>query len=213
VPDEDWVIVTVCPATLSVPIRSTPVVFAVTLKVTEPIPDPVAPVVIVIHWYVVVALHEHCVPAITLNVRLAASEPIAKLVGETLPVQPTESCVTDTVWPATVIVAVRGAPVGLAGTLIVTDPIPEPAAPLTMVIQLAVVVAVHEHAVPLMMLIVRVPAVEATVNDVGVTLYEHCASADDTSAAQISAMSAQHRAVFMIASSENGVHPRPSGDS
>ena len=75
-----------------------------------------------------------------------------------------------------------------------------PVAPLVMVIQLVVVVAVHEHDVPVMTLSVWVDAVAPTVKLVGVRLYEHCASATDTLAAQISAMSAQQRAVFMVVS-------------
>jgi hypothetical protein len=76
-----------------------------------------------------------------------------------------------------------------------------PVAPLVTVIQLVVVVAVHEHDVPVMTLSVWVEAVAPTVKLVGVRLYEHCASANDTSAAQSSATSPQKRAVFMVVSS------------
>lgn len=82
-----------------------------------------------------------------------------------------------------------------------TDPIPEPVAPLVIVIQLVVVVAAHEHEVPEMTLSVWLDAVPPTVKLVGVRLYEHCASANDTSAAQSSATSPQQRAVFMVVSS------------
>ena len=92
----------------------------------------------------------------------------------------------------------RGLPVAFCATENVTDPIPEPA-PLVIVIQLAVVVAVHEHAVPVMTLSVWVDAVPPTVKVVGFRVYEHCASASDTSAAQISTASPQHRAMFMAA--------------
>ena len=80
--------VTVCPATVNVPVRGAPVVLAATLKVTEPMPDPVAPAVTVIQDVVVVAVQEQAVPAMTLRVRLVAIASTAKLVGVTLPVQP-----------------------------------------------------------------------------------------------------------------------------
>jgi hypothetical protein len=105
---------------------------------------------------------------------------------------------TVTVWPPTVNVPVRGLPVAFCATENVTEPIPVPV-PLVMVIQLVDVVAVHEHDVPEMTLTVRLLAIASTVKLVGFRLYEHCASAIDTSAAQISTASPQHRAMFMAA--------------
>ena len=61
------VTVTVRPATVSVPVRCT--VVEGTVKLTEPIPDPVAPAVIVIQEVVVVAVHEQLVPVVTDNVK------------------------------------------------------------------------------------------------------------------------------------------------
>jgi hypothetical protein len=103
-----------------------------------------------------------------------------------------------TVWPPIVNVPVRGLPVAFCATANVTEPIPDPA-PLVIVIQPVVVVALQEHAVPVMTLSVWVDAVPPTVNVVGFRVYEHCASASDTSAAQISTASPQHRAMFMAA--------------
>ena len=105
---------------------------------------------------------------------------------------------TVTVWLPTVNVPVRGLPVAFCATENVTEPIPEPV-PLVMVIQLVDVVAVHEQDVPVMTLSVWVDAVPPTVKLVGFSVYEHCASAIDTSAAQISTASPQHRAMFMAA--------------
>jgi hypothetical protein len=82
------VTVTVCPATVNVPMREAPVVFAPMLNVTEPMPDPLAPAVTVIQDVVVVAVHEQAVPAMTLTVRLLAIASTAKLSGVTVPVQP-----------------------------------------------------------------------------------------------------------------------------
>ena len=79
---------TVCPATVNVPVREAPVVLAATLNVTEPMPDPLAPAVTVIQDVVVVAVQAQDVPEMTLSVRLVASASTAKLVGVTVPVQP-----------------------------------------------------------------------------------------------------------------------------
>ena len=65
-----------------------PVAFCAMENVTDPIPEPVAPVVIVIQLAAVVAVQEHDVPAVTLSVRLVAIASTAKLVGVTVPVQP-----------------------------------------------------------------------------------------------------------------------------
>ena len=56
-------------------------------------------------------------------------------------------CETVKVCPPAVIVPVRGVVVEFAATLNVTVPLPEPFAPPVMVIQLALLVAVHVHPV------------------------------------------------------------------
>ena len=80
--------VTVCPATVNVPVRAAPVVLAATLNVTEPMPDPLAPAVTVIQGVVVVAVHAQDVPEVTLSVRLVANALTSKLVGVRVAVQP-----------------------------------------------------------------------------------------------------------------------------
>jgi len=201
--------VTVWPATVNVPVRAVPVVLAAMLNVTEPMPDPLAPAVTVIHDVVVVAVHEQDVPAVTLSVRLVAVASTVKLTGVTVPVQPTIPRLTVTVWPPTVNVPVRELPVVFCAMENVTEPMPEPVAPLVIVIQPVVVVALHEHDVPVMTLSVWVDAVAPTVKLVGVRVYEHCACATDTSAAQISTASPQHRAMFMRPSSNTPGSTRP----
>ena len=74
-----------------------------------------------------------------------------------------------TVWPATVNVPVREAPVVLAATLNVTEPMPEPLAPAVTVIQDVVVVAVQAQDVPEVTLSVRLLASASTAKLVGVT--------------------------------------------
>jgi hypothetical protein len=83
-----WLTGTDCPATVTVPVRAEPVVLAATLKVTEPMPDPVAPAVTVIHDVVVLAVQAQDVPDVTLSVRLLASASTSKLTGVTVAEQP-----------------------------------------------------------------------------------------------------------------------------
>ena len=80
--------VTVLAATVNVPVRAAPVVLAATLKVTEPMPDPVAPAVTVIQGVAGVAVQEHDVPDVTLSVRLSASASTSNVVGVTVAEQP-----------------------------------------------------------------------------------------------------------------------------
>jgi hypothetical protein len=75
----------------------------------------------------------------------------------------------------------------------VTVPIPVPLAPLEIVIQLTLLVAVHEQAVPVATEIVPVFAVDGTDALVVPTLYTHCASTRRVSIANASANSAQQR--------------------
>ena len=83
-----WLTATDCPATVRVPLRGVPVVLPAMLNVTEPMPDPLAPAVTVIHGVVVVAVQEHDVPDVTLSVRLVASESTSTLTGVTVAEQP-----------------------------------------------------------------------------------------------------------------------------
>ena len=80
--------VTVCPATVNVPVRAAAVELAATLKVTEPMPDPVAPAVTVIQEVVVLAVQAQDVPDVTLSVRLVAIASTSKVVGVTVDEQP-----------------------------------------------------------------------------------------------------------------------------
>jgi hypothetical protein len=54
-----------CPATVNVPVRVCVVGFAVPLKLTVPFPLPLAPLVIVNHEALLVAVHEQPVCAVT----------------------------------------------------------------------------------------------------------------------------------------------------
>jgi hypothetical protein len=76
------VTVTVRPATVSVPVRD--VVVAATVKVTAPIPDPLAPAVTVIQPALLVAVHEQLVPEVTESVKVFPVEGAETLVGVTV---------------------------------------------------------------------------------------------------------------------------------
>jgi hypothetical protein len=77
--------------------------------------------------------------------------------------------VTSKFWPATVIVAERGVVVLLAVMLYVTVPLPTPAAPFVIVIQLAPAAVVQAHPAIVLTAIVLVEAdgpSEATVGEI-----------------------------------------------
>jgi len=57
-----WFTTTVCPAMISVALRDSAVVFAVAATVTVPLPDPLAPLVIVNHAALLVAVHVQPAP-------------------------------------------------------------------------------------------------------------------------------------------------------
>jgi hypothetical protein len=102
--------VKVAPAIVSVPVRAAPVL-ASTVYLTVPPPVPLLPLVIVIQFVEVVAVHAHpdCVVTVT-GPPLPPSFGNDSLVGAMVYVHP-ELCVMVTVCPATVSVAVRSAPV------------------------------------------------------------------------------------------------------
>ena len=63
-----WVTVTVCPATVSVPVRCVAAVLIATVKFTPPLPEPLAPLVIAIQLAAVAADHEQPEPDVTVTV-------------------------------------------------------------------------------------------------------------------------------------------------
>ena len=79
--------VTVWPATDIVPVRAAPLVFAVTVKLAEPVPVIAPPPAMVIQGTLLVAVHPQLEPVVT---EIAAVVPVAGAfteVGETLNVQ------------------------------------------------------------------------------------------------------------------------------
>jgi hypothetical protein len=112
-----WVIVNVWVPTVMVPVRPDVFGFAATLKVTVPIPVPLAPFVMVIHAVLLVAVHEQLVPVVTLK------DVVMPAAGTEAPGDPSvnvhvpPACVIVKVCPPTVMVPVRGEVVGFDATL------------------------------------------------------------------------------------------------
>src|SRR6187551_1998962 len=155
-----------------VPVRAGPV-FAATVKLTDPVPVPAAPAVIVIHdGALLTAVHAHVPPAVTaIAVPAPPAAAIDSLVGAIVVVQlggggggGGAAWLTVNVWPAMVIVPVRATPV-FAATVKLTDPVPTPAAPaVTVIHDGALLTAVHAH-VPPAVTAIAVPAPPAAAID------------------------------------------------
>ncbi len=156
-------IVKVAPAIVSVPVRLDATVFAAMLNPTVPLPDPVAPLVTVIHAALLAAVHEQPVATVTPLLPVppdAANDwPVGEIVGE----QEAAACVTVNVAPAIVSVPVRLDATVCAATLNPTVPLPEPVAPLVTVIQASLLAALHEQ--PVAMARALLPLPPDAVND------------------------------------------------
>jgi len=102
-----WVTVKVWPPIVMVPVRRAPVL-ALTLNVTDPLPVPLAPDVMVIQSALDVATQPHPVPAVTVTVPLVAADVVRFTeTGEIATVQAAPACVTVKVCPPIVSVPLR----------------------------------------------------------------------------------------------------------
>jgi hypothetical protein len=158
-----WVTVNVVPAIVNVPVRLEATVFAATLNVAEPLPDPVAPPLTVIHGALLVAVQAQPVATVTLLLPLPPAAVTDCVVGEIEGEQDAAACVTVNVAPPIVSVPVRIDATAFAVTLKPTVPLPEPVAPLVTVIQDALLAAVHAQPVATLTVLLPVPA--EAVND------------------------------------------------
>ena len=156
-----WLTVNVCPATVSVADRVDVAVFAAAVKLTEPLPEPDAPAVIVTHPALLAAVHEQ--PAVVVTATLPEPPAATKLcdAGERLNAQLAAACVTVKVCPATVNVADRADVVVFAEAANVTVPLPLPVAPVETVTHPALLAAVQAQPAPLVTAIVPEPPAAA----------------------------------------------------
>jgi hypothetical protein len=140
--------VNVCPAALIVPVRAAPV-FAATVNAVEPLPVPEPPAVIVIHEEPA-AFAVHAQVGADAVIAIVPEPPVSVTFCELGEIENVHGgggaggadCVTEKVFPATLIVPLRSAPV-FASTRNVTVPLPVPALPFVTAIHDAFDVAVH----------------------------------------------------------------------
>ena len=155
------------PAIIKLPVRCVVLVLGAIVKLTEPAPEPVAPLVMVIQ--------EAPLPAVQLQpvVVVTATDPVPPaavtvwLVGEIESEHADAFCVTVNVWPPIVTVPVRDCVAALAVTLNVTRPLPLPPPPPETVNQLALLTAVQAHPSAAVTLVNPDPRPEPTVVLVG----------------------------------------------
>jgi hypothetical protein len=105
------------PPIVSVAERAVVVGFAVTLYVTDPLPLPVAPALMVIQAALSVAVHAHPVTAVTATVFVLAAKPTLADTGAIVGAHGAPAWVTVKVLSPTVSVPVRAVVVGFAVTL------------------------------------------------------------------------------------------------
>ena len=153
-----------------VPERGAPVVFASTLKLTLPSPDPGEPPVTVIHGALLTAVQVHPPGDITDTV---PGPPAAVIVVDAAPsvnVHP-ESCETVSARPAIVTVPLRVGPVCACASTC-TVPGPDPLAPDTTANHGALLTAVHAHDAAAPTDTITEPPVAGTVCANGLTVNE-----------------------------------------
>jgi hypothetical protein len=157
-------------AIVSVPFLDAPV-FAVTENATVPLPEPLAPDVIVIHESVVEAVHAQPV-AIVTAVELLPAPAVKEALGGANVARHDPVCVTVSVCPAIVAVPTRVLPV-LAVAEIVTDPLPVPAPTPTTASHATLLTAVHEHEDVAVMFTLKLPEADPRFCVVGRIEFVH----------------------------------------
>jgi hypothetical protein len=159
------VIVTVCPATVSVPVRWVAPVLAVARKATAPVPVTGVPEVIDSQLLFAEAVQTQVVPAVTVIDPVDTADAIDADVADSTGVHgaATPACVMVTVCPATVSVPVRCVLAVLAVAANVTELDPVTGVDDVIDSQLAFAVAVHPQVVPAVTVIVPVEALDDSI--------------------------------------------------
>jgi hypothetical protein len=158
------VTVNVWPAIIAVPVRGWVAVFAVALRLTVPLPVPVAPLVTVSQLVLLLtAVHEQPVGAVTLVEIVPAPATMSRLVGVSAKVHPAAACVTVNISPPIVSVPLREPALVFAATLNATVPFPLPLAPLVTVSQdVLLLTPVHAHPADVVTVVEPAPPLEVT---------------------------------------------------
>ena len=151
------------PAIIKLPVRCVELVLGAIVKLTEPAPEPVAPLVTVIHVAALAAVQLQPVVVVTATDPVPPAAVMVWLVGEIEYTQGDAFCVTVNVWPPIVTVPVRDCVAVLAVTLNVTRALPCPIPLPRTVNQLALLTAVHAHVLPAVTLVNPDPRPEPTV--------------------------------------------------
>lgn len=171
------VTVKVCPAIVSVPVRELVDVLTSMLKLTVPLPDPLAPPVTVIQLTLLAAVQLQPDPAVTVVLPVPPLDAALCDVDERLKLHAAAACDTVYVCPAIVSVPVRGLVDVFAAMLKLTAPLPVPLAPPVTVIQPALLVADQPQLEPAVTVVLPVPPLDATLCDVGEMLKLHATAA------------------------------------
>lgn len=168
-----WVTVTVCPATVSTPVRDGPVV-ARASNMTWPLPVPCAPSTMESHSVWLRAVHAHCaLLAVTDTLLRSPAGDIETLVGETVKAHAAASCVMASCCSPTTMEPRRCEGSMLALTLNATLPSPCPAACAASWIQPPDADTFHWHSRLVLTLTVPVPPAEANVDGCAAAVTGH----------------------------------------
>jgi hypothetical protein len=133
------------------------VVLAVAVTVTVPLPEPLPPLAIDSQVALLVAVHAQPVATVTPTEPLPPVATMLCVDGDSATVHDTPNCVTVTVCPPTVTVALRDDVDVLAVAVTVTVPLPDPLPPLVIDSHVALLVAVHAQPVATVTVTVPLP--------------------------------------------------------
>jgi hypothetical protein len=155
------------PAIIKLPVRCVGLVLGAMVKSTDPAPEPVAPLVMVIQAALLAAVQLQPVVVVTAADPVPPSAVTVWFVGEIESEHADAFCVTVYVWLPIVMIPVRGCVAELAVTLNVTRALPVPPPPPETVNQLASLTAVQAHPAAAVTFVNPDPRPEPTVVLVG----------------------------------------------
>ncbi len=209
------VTVKLLPASVSVPVRVEVDVFADALKLTDPLPEPDAPDVMVSQpELLLLAFHAHPAGAVTAMLPLPPLEATLCDVGEIVSLQVIPACVTVKLLPAIVSVPERVEIPVFAAALNETEPFPDPDAPDVTVSQPSLLAAVHAHPAGAVTATLPLPPVEATLCAAGAIVSVHVMPACVTVKLLPAMVSVPERVdIPVFAAAVNETEPFPDPDA